>query len=46
MSIFGVMRSSTLAASSFRPSRISVIHSQSLVATTASSFLDTAMHER
>ena len=44
MSIFGVMRSSTLAASALRPRRISVIHCQSLVAVIESSLFDTFMH--
>ena len=44
MSIFGVMRSSTFAASALRFRRISVIHIQSLVAVTESSLFDTFMH--
>jgi hypothetical protein len=44
MSIFGVMRSSTFAASALRLRRISVIHIQSLVATIESSFSSTFMH--
>ena len=44
MSIFGVMRSSTLAASALRFIRIRVIHIQSLVAVTESSLFDTFMH--